>query len=216
MGAGHDHHHRHFHFLHLGGGSGTFEGWRSRVYNVLARWPMRGVYRRIAQDLAAMAPERGAVLDVGTGPGVLLLELAQRRADLTLTGVDLSADMVALAQRNLAKVADRASARVADVAALPFADESFDLVVSSFSLHHWEDPEAAVAELARVLRPGGALVIYDFDRAPFDRLEQGARERSLFTGAPSQRTPFRVGLLTPGRCVRFVMTTAAAGSARQR
>ena len=215
MGAGHDHHHHH-HFLHLSGGSGTFEGWRSRVYNVLARWPMRGVYRRIAQEVAAMAPKRGAVLDVGTGPGVLLVELAQRRADLTLTGVDLSADMVALAQRNLAKVADRASARVADVASLPFADESFDLVVSSFSLHHWEEPEAAVAELARVLRPGGALVIYDFTRAPFDRLEQGARERSLFTGAPSQRTPFRAGLLIPGASVRYVMTAAGADSPRPR
>jgi ubiquinone/menaquinone biosynthesis C-methylase UbiE len=213
MRGHHDHHHHHF--LHLGGRSGTFEGWRSRVYNALARWPMRGVYRRIAQDLAAMAPTRGAVLDVGTGPGFLLVELAQRRADLTLTGVDLSADMVALAERNLAKVSDRASARVADVVSLPFADEAFDLVVSSFSLHHWEEPEAAVPELARVLRPGGALVIYDFTRAPFDRLEQGARERSLFTGAPSQRTPFRAGLLVPGTSVRYVMTAANVGS-RQR
>lgn len=209
-------HRHHHHVIHLGSQSGSFEGWRSRIYDVLARWPMRRVYRRIAQDVAAMAPGRGAVLDVGTGPGVLLVELARRRSDLMLTGVDLSADMVALAERNLAAVADRASARVADVAALPFADESFDLVVSSFSLHHWEEPEAAVSELARVLRPGGALVIYDFTRAPFDRLEQGARKRSLFTGAPSQQTPFRTGLLVPGRCVRYVMTAAGADSARQR
>src|SRR6185295_12549458 len=99
-----------------------------------------------------------------------------------------SADMVAAARRNLAEFDGRATAEVADVADLPFADGSFDLVVSSFSLHHWDDPDAAVPELARVLRPGGRLYVYDFRRGPFAALTAAARTRSLFTGQPSRQT----------------------------
>src|SRR5437763_49815 len=81
------------------------------------------------------------------------------RPVLSLTGVDLSADMVTAAERNLG---DRATVRVGSATELPFPDRSFDLVVSSISMHHWDRPEAAVPELARVLRPGGRLRIYDF------------------------------------------------------
>ena len=59
------------------------------------------MYRRLAADLAEVAPDGAAVLDVGTGPGVLLVELTARRPDLRLTGVDLSPDMIAAATRNL-------------------------------------------------------------------------------------------------------------------
>src|SRR5258705_7495374 len=93
----------------------AFEGRSSRVYDVMSRRVLRGMYRRLAADVAAVAPDGAAVLDVGTGPGVLLVELAKLRPDLRLTGVDLSADMIAAAQRNLARLGDRASARVGDV-----------------------------------------------------------------------------------------------------
>src|SRR4051812_39021667 len=80
---------------------------------------LRGMYRRLAADVAGAAPEGGAVLDVGTGPGVLLVELAVRRPDLQLTGIDLSADMITAATRNLRPFEDRASASVGDVTRLP-------------------------------------------------------------------------------------------------
>ena len=48
------------------------------------------------------------------------------------------------------------------MASLPFPDGSFDLVVSTLSLHHWADPQAGLAEIARVLRPGGRALIWDF------------------------------------------------------
>jgi SAM-dependent methyltransferase len=51
--------------------------------------------------------------------------------------------------------------RVGDVASLPFADASFDAVVSTFSLHHWPDPAKGLEEIYRVLRPGGVARIYD-------------------------------------------------------
>jgi SAM-dependent methyltransferase len=60
-----------------------------------------------------------------------------------------------------AGVADRVEFRVGDVASLPFADASFDAVVSTFSLHHWPDPAKGLEEIYRVLRPGGVARIYD-------------------------------------------------------
>lgn len=184
----------------------VFEGRSSRVYDVLSRRVLRGMYRRLAADVAGAAPDGGAVLDVGTGPAVLLVELAGRRPDLRLTGVDLSADMVTAAKRNLEPFGDRASALVGDVTSLPFPDRSFDLIVSSLSLHHWDDPEAAVPELARVLRPGGRVYIYDFPFAPFEKLAGAARTRSILNGGSPQRTPVRTGVPFL-RCVRYVMSS---------
>jgi ubiquinone/menaquinone biosynthesis C-methylase UbiE len=184
----------------------VFQGRSSRIYDFVSRRVLRGMYRRLAADVAGVAPDGGAVLDVGTGPGVLLVELATRRPDLLLTGVDLSADMIAAATRNLHPFGERASARVGDVTSLPFPDHSFDLIVSSLSLHHWDHPEAAVPELARILRPGGRIHIYDFPFAPFDKLADAARTRSILSARPPERTPIRTGVLFL-RCVRYVLSS---------
>jgi ubiquinone/menaquinone biosynthesis C-methylase UbiE len=139
-----------------------FVGEGSRVY---ARWAPRlagGLYRRVAAEVVA-GLTRGAVLDVGCGPGTLALELARRAPGLTITGVDISADMVAAARTAAAQAGLGAQLRfeVADGAALPFPDGSADLVVSTLSMHHWERKAAVLADLARVVRPGGEIRIYD-------------------------------------------------------
>jgi ubiquinone/menaquinone biosynthesis C-methylase UbiE len=187
---------------------GAFQGRASRIYDVAARRLLRGFYRRLAEEIAASAPADATVLDVGTGPGVLLVELARRRPDLRLTGVDLSADMVSAARRNVREFGDRVSAGVGSVTDLPFDDRSFDLIVSSLSLHHWDHPETAVPELARVLRPGGRLCIFDFRFAPFELLDTAARAGSLFTGAPPRLTPFRTGVLFLPRCAKYELFSA--------
>lgn len=197
----------HARLLHSLNPHGSFEGRSSRLYDVVARRFLRGLYRRIAEDIVIAAPMGGAVLDVGTGPGVLLAEIARDRPDLRVTGIDLSADMVAAAERNISEFGGRVTARVGDVTDLPFADGTFDLIVTSFSLHHWDDVAAAVPELARVLRPGGRLYVYDFKRAPFEVLEAAARERGTFAGRPVQHTVIRTGQLHLRRCVRHVMST---------
>ncbi len=189
-----------------GGHQHTFEGRASRHYSAWATGPLRWIYRSLARDVAAAAPRGATVLDVGTGPAVLLAELARLRPDLKLIGIDLSPDMVAAAARNLAPHAPRASVQVGDVANLSLGDGSVDLVVSSLSAHHWEDPAAASGELARVLRPGGRAFIYDIRSAPFDTLISTARDRSLFTGRAPQRTYFRLGWLPFPRLVRLVLT----------
>lgn len=181
---------------------GVFEGRSSRVYDFVARRLLRAFYRRIAADLAASIPTDAAVLDVGTGPGVLLVELAQRRPDVRLTGVDLSPDMISAAGRNLG---ERGSVRVADATDLPFPDAAFDVIVSSISLHHWDHPDRAAAELARVLRPGGRLVVYDFLFAPFDKLTAAASAEPRFAAQSPKRERFRTGRLFLPRCDRYVL-----------
>ena len=170
----------------------AFQGRSSRTYDVLARRVLRPVYRKVAADIADAAPQGAHLLDVGTGPGVLLAELAARRPDLHLSGVDLSADMIAAATGNLS--GSNVTCVVADVVDLPFPDDSFELVVSSLSLHHWDHPEAAVPELARVLRTDGRLMIYDMPFAPFDELTAAAQAQSLFNDEGPRRTRIRLGL----------------------
>jgi ubiquinone/menaquinone biosynthesis C-methylase UbiE len=188
----------------------VFHGRSSKVYDFLARRVLRGVYRRLAADVRDVAPEGGSVLDVGTGPGVLLVELARHRPDLRLTGVDLSPDMVAAAERNLATFGDRATARTGDVTDLPFPDGSFDLIVSSLSLHHWDDPAAAVPELARVLRPGGRVHIYDFRFAPFDEVSATARDLPRFAGSTPRQAPIRTGVPLFRKLVRYDLAAGPA------
>ncbi|NLT54410.1 MAG: class I SAM-dependent methyltransferase [Actinomycetales bacterium] len=150
---------------------GVFTGWHARVYDRCSRWVVGGLYRRVAEEVAAVAPTGGRVLDVGTGPGWLPVEIARRRPDLRVTGVDVAPDMVALAGGHAAGLNGRVEAVLGDVVELPFPDDRFDLVVSTLSMHHWPDVDHALPELGRVLRPGGQVWIYDVRVAPFDRLD---------------------------------------------
>jgi ubiquinone/menaquinone biosynthesis C-methylase UbiE len=109
------------------------------------------------------------VLDVGCGPGRLSILLARRHA-LGVTGLDLDPAMIERARRNADRAEDgegrRPSFLVGDVASLAFPDGSFDLVVSTLSMYHWADPAAGLAEIGRVLRPGGRALVWDFRAAP--------------------------------------------------
>jgi ubiquinone/menaquinone biosynthesis C-methylase UbiE len=123
------------------------------------------LYERVAADVAAHPlPPQARVLDAGTGPGVLPLKIAAVRPGLLLDAVDLSPDMIGEARRNAERSGqpDAVTFTVADVARLPFPDATFDLVVSTISQHHWQDPAAGLQDILRVLRPGGRAWVYDF------------------------------------------------------
>lgn len=102
-----------------------------------------------------------AHLDIGTGTGRLVEMIApQTRRSV---GIDLSHDMLAVARANLQRGQHRhVQVRPGDVYALPFEAGSFDLVTVHQVLHYLEEPGRAVAEAARVLRPGGRLLVVDF------------------------------------------------------
>lgn len=135
----------------------------------------------IEQALLACLPARlGKLLDIGTGTG-RLLELVAPRVDSAL-GVDASRDMLALARARLAErgLAERCTVRQADMYRLPLADGAFDAVALQMVLHYAEDPEAALAEAARVLAPEGVLLIADF--APHAREDLALRHAHRWHG----------------------------------
>jgi ubiquinone/menaquinone biosynthesis C-methylase UbiE len=135
------------------------------VYDALSRLLLGPLVKRIAADVAAVAPDGAQVLEVGCGPGRLSIRLA-RQHGLEVTGLDLDPAMIARARVNADRPGNsdqpRPSFVVGDVAALAFPDRSFDLVVSTLSMHHWADPAAGLTEIGRVLRPGGRALIWDF------------------------------------------------------
>jgi SAM-dependent methyltransferase len=132
------------------------------IYDAVTAPLLRRFFRRVAGDLAELAPE-GRILEVGAGPGRLAATLAKLAPGVRVTGVDIAPDMVQRASKLAARsgVADRVAFGVGDVAALPFGEASFEVVVSTLSAHHWPDPARGLAEIHRVLRPGGVVWIYD-------------------------------------------------------
>lgn len=101
---------------------------------------------------------RGRVLEVAIGTG---RSLPFYRADVELTGVDLSPAMLDVARRTAAAAGVAVELREADAERLPFADGSFDTVVCALGLCSIPRPGVAIAEMARVLRPGGELLLLD-------------------------------------------------------
>ncbi len=112
-------------------------------------------WQSLAVGIAALL-KLGDVLDVGSGDGAAAASLAPYCASLTC--IDTSARMIEAAKERLAKL-PHVTARVADVHELPFAAASFDAVLMFHTLTYAERPERALSECARVLRPGGRLVL---------------------------------------------------------
>ena len=169
----------------------------ARYDTITHRLLLGSLLESIAADVAAVAPEGARVLEVGCGPGRLSILLA-RRHGLEVTGLDLDPAMVERARVNAARSTGEhgrePSFIVGDVASLAFPDRSFDLVVSTLSMHHWADPMAGLAEIGRVLRPGGRALVWDFraGRVPLHgRLPDPVEH--------AHDSPLRVATATPWR-----------------
>ncbi len=164
-------------------GAGSYEAIFERL--------LGGFYDRVAEDAerALAGIEAPSVLEVGPGPGGLALRLAARHPDLHLAGLDIDPAMVERAGRRAAASGTDGRIRftVGDVASLPFEDGTFDLVVSTFSVHHWKEPEAGFSEIRRVLRPGGRAIVYDlpdrWGRFEGHAMPLASAARAAFPGA---------------------------------
>jgi ubiquinone/menaquinone biosynthesis C-methylase UbiE len=104
------------------------------------------------------ARAHGRVLEVAVGTG---RNLAHYASEAAVTGVDLSPEMLALARKYAAELGRDVDLREGDAVHLPFPDASFDTVVCALSLCSIPDPEKAIAEMHRVLAPGGQLLLLD-------------------------------------------------------
>lgn len=134
------------------------------VYNQLApvydeRWN-EYITRSVAETLQRVAGKAcRAVLDVGCGTGAVLCALQERWPAALLVGVDVSEQM--LAQARL-KLGPQALLIGGQAESLPFADASFDLVISNSSFHYWEHPQQGLQEIRRLLKSEGQLVLTDW------------------------------------------------------
>lgn len=145
----------------------------ARYYDVVVQLLTLGhggaLHERLA-ELARLAPDE-VVLDVGCGTGSLALAAKVRvGAGGAVHGIDASKEMIEQASRKAQRRRMPVDFRIASVEALPFPDHSFDVVCSTLMLHHLPRPlrRACAGEIARVLRPGGRVLMADF-QAPARR-----------------------------------------------
>ena len=131
----------------------------TRGYSFLAKSRiMQAFYKDVALDVAEEM-SGGRILDVGTGPGYLPLQISESLPGSEVIGIDVSEDMIRVARKNAE--GKNVKFLVGDANKMPFEDDSFDLVVSTGSLHHWRNPVNVLNEIYRVLRPGRKALIYD-------------------------------------------------------
>lgn len=134
----------------------------------------------VERAIAKLLTDRpiGALLDIGTGTG-RMLELFAPQAESAI-GIDRSSEMLRLARVKLQEAGIGASLRQGDMYALPLGERSADSIILHQVLHYAQQPGAAIAEAARVLRPGGRLLVIDF--ASHDREELREKDAHLRLG----------------------------------
>lgn len=135
-------------------------------YDLLNHMLSFNIDRLWRRKLVAMAglPERGRALDVCTGTGDVAIGFARRYPVADIVGLDRSRGMLEVGRDKLEKLhlTDRVHLQEGDALALPFADGSFDAVTIAFGLRNLPDYAAGVGEMARVLKPGGRLLVLEF------------------------------------------------------
>ena len=152
---------------------------------MVARWYARNTgksmdqYRQAAQEVAGLLPSGGDVLEVAPGPGFLAIELA-KLGPYRVVGLDISKTFVQLATDNAAKAGVSVNFHVGNASAMPFRNQTFDIVYCRAAFKNFTAPVAALDEMYRVLRPNGLAVINDLRRdAPNESIKAAVKEMNL-------------------------------------
>lgn len=126
---------------------------------------LKDLYNEAAEEVCSKLTFR-RILDIGTGPGYLPIEIAERSPNLEVLGIDISSGMLKVANRNAIKMglARRVRFQFGYAEKLPFEDRYFDFVLSTISLHHWLNPADCIKEIYQVLRDDGEALIYEIRR----------------------------------------------------
>ncbi|PRP99364.1 Demethylrebeccamycin-D-glucose O-methyltransferase [Enhygromyxa salina] len=136
----------------------------SLIYDSLVERAIGALHERCMSWIEPELRPGLRVLDVGCGGGQVTLAVAEREPEARVTGLDLSPEQIERAKGRGASVGDRVEFVEGSALDLPFDDGSFDLVYSLGSLKHWSEPARGLRECARVLTPGGQLIVAEGDR----------------------------------------------------
>jgi ubiquinone/menaquinone biosynthesis C-methylase UbiE len=144
-------------------------------------------------EMSGVSPE-DEVLDVACGPGLVATAFAARAKHVT--GIDLTPAMIERAKEiQLEQGLTNLTWRIGNVLPLPFPEASFSLVVSRYTFHHFLDPKAVMAEMVRVCRPGGTVLVSDVTTA--------SEKREFFDLEEKLRDPSHTRSLTPAEFLQM-------------
>jgi ubiquinone/menaquinone biosynthesis C-methylase UbiE len=154
----------------LGATVASFDAWAGDYDHSVLQPTLYVPVHQTALHLAQrLVPRPRRILDVGCGTARLLRQARRRYPQAELVGVDLAWRMITTA--SAATPAEPPVRYVhASAERLPFTHDTFDLVFATLSLRHWTDPAAGIAQIARVLIPGGVLVVADLFQATRRRI----------------------------------------------
>lgn len=132
------------------------------MYEKATRMAIQSYYGQVADEVVSYL-KGGTLLDLGTGPGYLPIEIVKRSPVITIDGIDLGEKLIKMARCNASKagVADRVHFEVGNASKLRFEDASYDMVISTGMLHMLKEPMKVLRECYRVLKRGGEAWIYD-------------------------------------------------------
>ncbi len=127
--------------------------------------PFELLRRKVISKLKRFTPQ-GTLVDLGCGSGNLIVQMAKKLPSLNLIGLDISSEILEFAKKRAIKkkVADKIEFKLGNAEKMPFENNSIDFLVSTLSLHHWQNPSEVLKEIYRVLKENGIFLIFDFRR----------------------------------------------------
>ena len=138
----------------------------AQAYNRISKWPQFRALRRLIVRELRQRRTIGILADIGCGPGLLTMLIARKFPQLQLLGLDTAQEMIKNANKNAISLGfeGRVVFQEGNIRSLPVPDHTLDFGVSSMSLHHWSEPKRGLAEIHRVLKPGGQVLLFDMRR----------------------------------------------------
>ena len=169
-------------------------------------------FQRLAERVTKTIPSGSRILEVAPGPGYLAIEIA-RRGSYAITGLDISKTFVEIATANARRASVEVDFRHGNASAMPFADDTFDLILCRAAFKNFSQPVEAMNEMHRVLKPEGRALIIDLRKdASMEDISAYIKDANIgWANSLIYKVTFRY-LLIPRAYSRRQFTEMAAGS----